>query len=175
MLSWGKKYSKMHIPIKTSVNVAEPVGKWCSRILQRVNQLSRKAIIIIITWENDNSMGRKRREQWPLSCQTAGWCFSQWFGVPSLSCSINFTEHCRITQDSVYFCGQNLGQDPLAGHSAFSRMDPQPHNYFLFLAPLSSHHSYERGFEEVHGVRQSKRYLNSFEDATATSSVTVTC
>lgn len=67
------------------------------------------------------------------------------------------------------------GSDPLARYSAFSRMDPQPHNYFLFLATLSSHHSYEGGFEEVHGVRQSTGYLSSFEDATATSSVTATC
>lgn len=61
------------------------------------------------------------------------------------------------------FCGQNLGQEPLAGLSAFARMHPQLHNPFLFLAALSSHHSYEDSFEEVHRVRQSKCCPNSFE------------
>jgi len=30
-------------------------------------------------------MGRKRTVQRTLSCQTAARCFSQWYGVPSLS------------------------------------------------------------------------------------------
>lgn len=81
---------------------------WCSRILQRVSQLPRRAIII--TWENYNSMGRNRRVQWTWNCQTAGWCFSQWLEVPSLiKLRIGFKEHHSTTQADVCFC-QNLSR-----------------------------------------------------------------
>lgn len=55
----------------------------CSRILQRVNQLSRRGLII--AWENYNGLSRKRSLRWTLNCQTAAWCFSQRFGAPTLS------------------------------------------------------------------------------------------
>lgn len=130
---------------------------WCSTILQRVNQLPRRAIII--TWENYNSMGKNRTVQWTLNCQTAGWCFSWWLEVPSLiKLCIGFKGHDSTTQGDVYFKCQNLCQEPLAGPSALVRVHPQLHNPFLFLVPLSSHHSYEDSLEEEHRVRQSKCY-----------------
>lgn len=80
-----------------------------------------------------------------------------------VSCGISLTEHHGTTQDGLYFYGQNLGQEPPSGLSAFARMHPQLRDPFLFLALLSSHHAYEDSLEEVRRVSQSKCYSNSFK------------